>query len=129
MTVYRLLLKAVIMSSSKKVNNLAKRVSSEYKQIVNPSCNGSSQTDNDIKDGCEQARHAEQTIKKQQMVHEHNLDIENSYCDIGQKKSHGIKMIVNNEYIPSLRSHDNLRNAMIIHEILSQPVCKRRKKR
>mgnify|MGYP000828535667 FL=1 len=103
------------MSSSKKVNNLAKRVSSEYKQIVNPSCNGSSQTDNDIKDGCEQARHAEQTIKKQQMVHEHNLDIENSYCDIGQKKSHGIKMIVNNEYIPSLRSHDNLRNAMIIH--------------
>ena len=99
------------MSSSKKVNNLAKRVSSEYKQIVNPSCNGSSQTDNDIKDGCEQARHAEQTIK------------------IGQKKSHGIKMIVNNEYIPSLRSHDNLRNAMIIHEILSQPVCKRRKKR
>ena len=41
----------------------------------------------------------------------------------------GIKMIVNNEYIPSLRSHDNLRNAMIIHEILSQPVCKRRKKR
>ncbi len=38
-------------------------------------------------------------------------------------------MIVNNEYIPSLRSHDNLRNAMIIHEILSQPVCKRRKKR
>ena len=76
MTVHRLLLKAVIMSSSKKVNNLAKRVSSEYKQIVNPSCNGSSQTDNDIKDGCEQARHAEQTIKKQQMVHEHNLDIE-----------------------------------------------------
>ena len=61
------------MSSSKKVNNLAHRVSSEYKQIVNPSCNGSSQTDNDIKDGCEQARHAEQTIKKQQMVHEHIL--------------------------------------------------------
>ena len=75
------------MSSSKKVNNLAKRVSSEYKQIVNPSCNGSSQTDNDIKDGCEQARHAEQTIKKQQMVHEHNLDIENSYCDIGRNKN------------------------------------------
>ena len=61
------------MSSSKKVNNLAKRDSSEYKQIVNPSCNGSSQTDNDIKDGCEQD--AEQTIKKQQMVHEHNLDL------------------------------------------------------
>lgn len=117
------------MSSSKKVNNLAKRVSSEYKQIINPSCDESNQTDNVIKDGCEQARHAEQTIKKQQMVHEHNLDIENSYCDIGQKKSHGIKMIVNNEYIPALRSHDNLRSAMIIHEILSQPVCKRRKKR
>lgn len=81
------------MSSSKKVNNLAKRVSSEYKQIINPSCDESNQTDNVIKDGCEQARHAEQTIKKQQI------------------------------------SHDNLRNAMIIHEILSQPVCKRRKKR
>ena len=117
------------MSSSKKVNNLAKRVSSEYKQIINPSYSESSQIDNDIKDGCEQARHAEQTIKKQQMVHEHNLDIENSYRDIGQKKPHEVKMTVNNEYALSLRGHDNLRNAMIIHEILSQPVCKRRKKR
>ena len=117
------------MSSSKKVDNLAKRVSSEYKQMINPSYNRSSQTDNDIKDGCEQARHAEQTIRKQQMVHEHNLDTENSYREIKQKNVHEIKTTVNCEEKLSLRGHNNLRDAMIIHEILSKPVCKRRKKR